>query len=287
MQERGRSVLFILPPVVLVLILGGWWITLGVIALTVLAGIEVFRLLKPAGYPTMPWLGLAIAIAIVIDAAVPTILEGSGTILAAIGILLAAAGAFTRTDPRDGLNAWIGTVFGALYVGLLSFIVRLGTAAPALPAGAVLSFVGSERLWILILILSVWAYDTGAYLFGKTFGQRFGEMTGHEKFLSHISPSKTYAGLLGGLIASSLVVLVGLWAAGQPVLYGLLLGPLVGLAAQCGDLAEIDAQAGGRREGLEQPDPRPRGCPRSGQFVPDGGPRHDPVRDHVPALSRP
>ena len=238
MQERGRSVLFILPPVVLVLILGGWWITLGVIALTVLAGIEVFRLLKPAGYPTMPWLGLAIAIAIVIDAAVPTILEGSGTILAAIGILLAAAGAFTRTDPRDGLNAWIGTVFGALYVGLLSFIVRLGTAAPALPAGAVLSFVGSERLWILILILSVWAYDTGAYLFGKTFGQRFGEMTGHEKFLSHISPSKTYAGLLGGLIASSLVVLVGLWAAGQPVLYGLLLGPLVGLAAQCGDLAE-------------------------------------------------
>ena len=238
MQERGRSVLFILPPVVLVLILGGWWITLGVIALTVLAGIEVFRLLKPAGYPTMPWLGLAIAIAIVIDAAVPTILAGSGTILAAIGILLAAAGAFTRTDPRDGLNAWIGTVFGALYVGLLSFIVRLGTAAPALPAGAALSFVGSERLWILILILSVWAYDTGAYLFGKTFGQRFGEMTGHEKFLSHISPSKTYAGLIGGLIASSLVVLVGLWATGQPVLYGLLLGPLVGLAAQCGDLAE-------------------------------------------------
>jgi phosphatidate cytidylyltransferase len=29
-----------------------------------------------------------------------------------------------------------------------------------------------------------------------------------------------------------------LWCAGQPVLYGLLLGPLVGLAAQTGDLAE-------------------------------------------------
>jgi phosphatidate cytidylyltransferase len=238
MQERGRSVLFILPPVVLVLILGGWWITLGVIALTVLAGIEVFRLLKPAGYPAMPWLGLAIAVAIVVDAAVPTVLAGSGTILAAIGILLAAAGAFTRTDPRDGLNAWIGTVFGALYVGLLAFIVRLGTAGPALPASAPLAVVGSERLWIMILILAVWAYDTGAYLAGKTFGVRFGELIGHEKFLTHISPSKTYAGLLGGVVATTVVALVGLWCAGQPVLYGLLLGPLVGLAAQCGDLAE-------------------------------------------------
>ncbi len=238
MQERGKSVLFIVPPLVLIVILGGVWITLGVIALTILAGIEVFRLLKPAGYPALPWLGLAIAVAIVIDAAVPTILEGSGTILAAIGILLAAAGAFTRTDPRDGLNAWIGTVFGALYIGLLSFIVRLGTAAPAVPAGAPLAVLGSERLWVVILILAVWAYDTGAYLAGKTFGQRFGELIGHEKFLTHISPSKTYAGLVGGLIASTVVVLIGLWCAGQPVLYGLVLGPLVGLAAQCGDLAE-------------------------------------------------
>jgi phosphatidate cytidylyltransferase len=237
-QERGKSVLFIVPPLVLIVILGGVWITLGVIALTILAGIEVFRLLKPAGYPALPWLGLAIAVAIVIDAAVPTILEGSGTILAAIGILLAAAGAFTRTDPRDGLNAWIGTVFGALYIGLLSFIVRLGTAAPAVPAGAPLAVLGTERLWVVILILAVWAYDTGAYLAGKTFGQRFGELIGHEKFLTHISPSKTYAGLVGGLIASTVVVLIGLWCAGQPVLYGLVLGPLVGLAAQCGDLAE-------------------------------------------------
>ncbi|MFI5200492.1 MAG: hypothetical protein ACHQXL_08985, partial [Candidatus Limnocylindrales bacterium] len=74
MQECGRSVLFILPPVVIVLILGGSWITLGVIALTILAGNEVFRLLKPAGYPAMPWLGLAIAVAIVVDAAAPTVL---------------------------------------------------------------------------------------------------------------------------------------------------------------------------------------------------------------------
>jgi len=237
-QERGRSALLFVPPLVVIIILGGWFVTLAVIGLTVLAGIEVFRLLKPAGYPAMPWLGLAIAVAIVVDAAVPTVLVGSGAILAAIGILLAAAGAFTRTDPRDGLNAWVGTVFGALYVGLLSFIVRLGSSAPAVPAGAPLAVLGSERTWVLLLILSVWAYDTGAYLVGRTYGKRLGELIGRERFLGHISPSKTYAGLIGGLIATTVVILVGLWGAGQPILYGLALGPIVGLAAQCGDLAE-------------------------------------------------
>jgi phosphatidate cytidylyltransferase len=237
-RERGRSALLFVPPLIVIVILGGWWITLTVIALTILAGIEVFRLLKPAGFPALPWLGLAIAVAIVIDAAVPTILAGSGAILAAIGILLAAAGAFTRTDPRDGLNAWVGTVFGALYVGLLAFVVRLGAGAPAVPAGAPFALLGSERTWIVILVLAVWAYDTGAYLVGRAYGARLGELIGRERFLEHISPSKTYAGLAGGLVATTIVVLLGLWAAGQPVLYGLVLGPLVGLAAQTGDLAE-------------------------------------------------
>ncbi len=238
MQERGRSALLFVPPLVVIVLLGGWWITVAVVGLTILAGIEVFRLLKPAGFPALPWLGLVIAVAIVIDAAVPTVLAGSGSILAAIGIVLAAAGSFTRTDPRDGLNAWIGTVFGALYVGLLSFVVRLGAGAPAIPASAPLQILGGQRAWVLILILAVWAYDTGAYLVGRTYGRRLGELIGRERFLEQISPSKTYAGLIGGLIATTVVVLLGLWGAGQPVLYGLVLGPLVGLAAQCGDLAE-------------------------------------------------
>ena len=238
MQERGRSALLFVPPLVVIVILGGWWITLAVIALTILAGIEAFRLLKLAGYPALPWLGLAIAVAIVIDAAVPTVLAGSGAILAAIGIVLAAAGSFTRTDPRDGLNAWVGTVFGALYVGLLAFVVRLGAGAPAIPAGAPFEVLGGERAWVMILILAVWAYDTGAYLVGRTWGVRFGQLIGRERFLEHVSPSKTYAGLIGGLIATTLVVLAGLWGSGQPVLVGFILGPLVGLAAQCGDLAE-------------------------------------------------
>ena len=53
---------------------------------------------------------------------------------------------------------------------------------------------------ILLLLLIVWAADTGAYFSGKAFGKR--------KLAPHISPGKTQAGLLGGLIAGPLVALL-------------------------------------------------------------------------------
>ncbi len=121
---------------------------------------------------------------------------------------------------------------------MLGSVVRLGNAAPDLPPGAPLAFLGGERAWVFILILSVWAYDTGAYLVGKTFGVRFGEATGLTKFLTHISPSKTYAGLIGGLVATTIVLAIGLWGVGGPAWQALFIGPIVGLAAQAGDLAE-------------------------------------------------
>ncbi len=40
--------------------------------------------------------------------------------------------------------------------------------------------------------------------------------SGARKFLTHISPSKTYAGLVGGVVASTVVVAVILWASARP-----------------------------------------------------------------------
>ena len=111
-----------------------------------------------------------------------------------------------------------------------AFVVRLGQAAPVVPDGLPLSAIGGERGWILLLVLAVWSYDTGAYLVGKRFGR--------EKFLTHISPSKTYAGLVGGIVATTVVVALMLWGLGQSPLHALALGPLTALAAQAGDLAE-------------------------------------------------
>jgi phosphatidate cytidylyltransferase len=220
----------LVPPLVVALLLGGPWVVAVVLVATVLAAREVFELLTGAGYPSLGWLGIVFAAALVLDAAIVPAIDASGLQLVATGTILAAVGALTRSDPREGLPTWFATVFGAFYASLLGFILRLGHEAPALPAGAPLGVLGADRGWIVLLVLAVWSFDTGAYLVGKRYGQR--------KFLTHISPSKTYAGLIGGIVAATVVsglILVGL---GQPAVTALIVGPLVSLAAQAGDLAE-------------------------------------------------
>jgi phosphatidate cytidylyltransferase len=230
LRQRVISAALLVPPLVVVLAVGGFWIVGLVVVATALAAVEIFRLLRSAGYPSISALGVVLAVGLVLDAAAPKELEASGLILVAVGIILAAVGAFAKRDPREGLPTWFATVFGALYASLLAFVVRLGQAAPEPPAGAPLVALGGERGWILVLILGVWAYDTGAYFVGRRFGRR--------KFLTHISPSKTYAGLVGGLVACTIVVTAIAVGLGEPVAIGLILGPLLAGAAQAGDLAE-------------------------------------------------
>jgi phosphatidate cytidylyltransferase len=230
MRERAISAAVLVPVLLLVLAIGGPVLAVAIALATAVAAVEVFRLLKAAGYPPLPALGTALAVVVVLDAAFPEVLEGSGLLLGAIGIVLVAVAAFTRPDPHDGVAAWVATTFGALYVSLLSFVLRLGHAAPDIPADAPVAWIGAERGWILLLVLAVWSYDTGAYLVGRRFGQT--------RFLTHLSPSKTIEGLVGGVVATTTVVGLLLWAVGQPVLHALALGPLVALSAQVGDFAE-------------------------------------------------
>jgi phosphatidate cytidylyltransferase len=243
MQDRAISAAVLVPVLLIVLLFGGVVFAAAVALITTTAAIEVFRLFRAAGSAPFAALGTALALLVVLDAAFPEVFEGSGMLLAGIGIVLVAVASFTKVDPRDSLQSWMATVFGALYVSLLAFLIRLGMVAPAVPAGAPLGALGAERGWILLLILAVWAYDTGAFLVGKNLGRR--------KFLTHISPSKTIEGLIGGVIASTLVVAVLLWALGQDPRHALVLGPLTALAAQAGDLAEsvIKRAAGAKDSG--------------------------------------
>jgi phosphatidate cytidylyltransferase len=230
LRQRTLSVAVFVPPLLIVLALGEPWFEALIAAFVAVAAWEAMRLLRQAGYAVMPAVGIAGALAVAASVAG---LPGWGSYEAVIvGGVVAVAGiaAFAERDTTVGLAAWMATAFGAVYVGQLGALVRIGQIAPALPAAAPAAQLGAVRGWILLVILIVWFFDTGAYLVGSALGTR--------KFLSHISPSKSYWGVAGGLAASTAVAVAGMWALDQPPAMGLLLGPLVGVAAQAGDLAE-------------------------------------------------
>lgn len=230
MRERAASAAVFVPVLAIAFAVGRPAIVI-VVALAVLgAAIEVFRLLRSAGYPTLPGLGTVFAIALVADAVLPGDLTLGGPLLVAAGLVIVALGAFLRSDPHDGFGAWLATTFGAVYVAQLAFVLWLGRVVPALPPGAPLSGLGAERAWVLLLVLGVWTFDTGAYLVGGRIGG--------PRFMTHVSPSKTYAGLVGGTIAAIVVVALVLGAIGEWPPAALLLGPLIAAAAQAGDLAK-------------------------------------------------
>jgi phosphatidate cytidylyltransferase len=223
------SAIVLVPPLVIALWIGIPALTVVLAVVAALGGIEAYRLLRMAGYPSMSLFGTILAVTIVLEIAAQPGGE-KGLLLIGIGTVLAGVGAFARLDPRDGLVTWIATVFGAIYVGLIGFVLQVAHDAPGVPSDAALSFLTPEQGWVLLLVLGVWSYDTGAYLVGRQIGRH--------KFLTHISPAKSIEGLIGGIVTTTIVTGAMLAALGQQPVGAIILGPLLGLAAQAGDLAE-------------------------------------------------
>ena len=206
--------------------LGGVALSVAIAVLTVLAAREAFALLRAAGHPAArPRVGAA---------------RSSSTRPRCPGGQRLAAHRHRRRPRRGrGLHAArpagrAGDLDGDHLRGDVRKPARFRhpprARGPIPPDTAPLAFLGQERGWIVLLILAVWSYDTGAYLAGRRFGR--------ERFLTHISPSKTYAGLIGGVAATTVVVGLVLAGLGQSPLHAIVLGPLTALAAQAGDLAE-------------------------------------------------
>jgi phosphatidate cytidylyltransferase len=241
LKDRARSLLVLVPAVVLLVAVGQPWFTLGVALLAAGAAWEAFKLLRGAEHEVIASIGILGAVALVLErAAGSTDLTGAGIVVGLV-VVLAGVGAFAWVDTRRGLEAWMTTVFGAMYVGLLAFLVRFWDAAPAVlpgsPLGGIVTpldpgafGIGAGRAWFILLLLTVWSYDTGAFLVGRKIGRH--------KFLTHLSPSKSIEGLVGGIVAATVVGALGFWLLGQSVVVALLFGPLVAIAAQAGDLAE-------------------------------------------------
>jgi len=132
---------------------------------------------------------------------------------------IAGIAAFFLARRATGLGFWSG--FAAVYI-----------IAPCI-ALIWLRFSGENGLGLtLMLFFIVWAADTGAFIFGKAIG---GPKISHA-----LSPSKTWAGIGGGVIGgAALGAGAGLYMIGPgAALAYLLIGAVLGGASVVGDLAE-------------------------------------------------
>ena len=228
-----------------VVVLGGWWFTLALGVMVHLGLLEYFRLarfkgIRPASKTTLVLVQLLLITtqwAHGSDAQA----VGFATDLAAAVLPLSGAAicGWLLLQPLTGSIADIAaSIFGLFYLGFLpSYWIRLRdltdpALAPRLSAwSGHWPHLNSGMVLMLMACFLIVATDIGSYVIGRRYGRRP---------LSPISPGKTVEGALGGvgcagLLGAVFAELLG-WNWGWAV--GALLGVVVALFAQVGDLTE-------------------------------------------------
>ena len=261
LRTRLVTAILLAPLILAIVFLGEPWLSLLVGVVAFLALVEVVALLDAAGYEPPQVLAIVAGMGLTAAGLVAANQDGVGGVVTGVltaldppglvaatlvaAMLLLAIVAFTRPDPRAGFQTWSTSTFGIAYIGLLlpSLVLVAHLAPPGgswtTPVGAF--GLGSGAAWALTLILVVWGYDTGAYFTGRLIGKRH--------LLDHISPSKTVEGLLGGLVLATIAAGVGAFLIGLEPWHPLIIGPVVGVVAQMGDIAEsMLKRAAGRKD---------------------------------------
>jgi phosphatidate cytidylyltransferase len=260
-----------IPVAVVAIYLGGWVLGVLLAAFAALGALELYRLAAAAGIRALELPGALAAAGFVLIAAARPSLAGAAPalwLLAVVLLLLTLLAAiWTRGVDGRPLGAAAVTVFGALYAGgTLAFALFLrhllpDTApafAPLVPAGAGLgaarpgAMTGAALLFFPIAL--TWVNDSFAYFGGRRFGRR--------KLIPAVSPNKTVAGSVAGILGTvpvgalyAALVLEG-WA-GLPFgpVHGALCAALIAVLAQVGDLAEslLKREAGVKDSGALLP----------------------------------
>jgi phosphatidate cytidylyltransferase len=212
LRWRAATALVLAPIALASIALGKWAILLVLLVVIAGAAYELSRALEP-----LPFLAAFGAGALPLLLSIP--FHETGILAGAIAampwaLLWLAAKPETRT-----LRSVLAVLLMSLWVG--APLAHLGLF-PDTRYGVVL---------ILIAVVGPWISDSGAYFAGRLFGR-------HLLFPS-LSPKKTVEGGIGGLLVTMVVV--------APVAYvlldfslieGLLIGAVVSIASQSGDLFE-------------------------------------------------
>lgn len=217
---------------VAIIYLGGAPLATMLAVLAALAAWELCRIARAGGAEPFD------VAAIVAAAAVPLIVHGTHlrvlvpawthAVIAMLAVFAAAI--FLRGPERRPLVAASVTIVAVAYVSLIAYVYALRYEDYVVDAR------GGTALAMLPILLT-WATDVGAYAFGRMFGRR--------KLIPSVSPGKTVAGAVGGLVLSVVISLAYvrwlLHPLAQLVLTtsgAIMFGVVVSVVAQVGDLFE-------------------------------------------------
>ncbi len=218
-------------PVILALLwFGGWVLFGGLILIVGAASYEMHRMLAGAGMRPLSLLSLALSLDFLVAACLPNwntpLIEGGISLL----LLLSCTWFLVARKTLDGsLVDWALTLAIPFYIGWpLSFFLRL--------RGDQIGF-SPGFWWVLVVLVGVWAFDSAAFFTGRFLGRH--------KLATLVSPSKTWEGVIGGTIgAVAVAVLITQLSLlmpqplNVPFHHVIILGLLISVAGQVGDLAE-------------------------------------------------
>jgi phosphatidate cytidylyltransferase len=211
---------------------------------------EFYRIARAAGSHPLDDAGIALAglIPLTVHASYLGVFTVQPGMWALVVLLILGASIWLRGVEGRPLAAVSTTVLGVVYTaGMLSFgyairyhdsvmgydvvgakHVAFGMLGMRIPPGGVL---------LVFPLVITWASDIGAYFVGRAIGGR--------KLLPSVSPGKTVAGAVGGLVTSMIVSLLyarAVLAPGASLGFtpwgALLFGGIISVAAQVGDLFE-------------------------------------------------
>ncbi|MDI7260264.1 MAG: phosphatidate cytidylyltransferase [Thermodesulfobacteriota bacterium] len=186
-KKKVWTALLIIPPFVLLIALGpSILFTLMVLITTLLGLLEFFNLALPQSgrIERLIGIGLGLILSILFSYGEARILSPllALTLLILSVLFMATSRNLSSVIPNLGV-----TFFGIFYVGfLLSHIILIRNQTDG-------------RIWVLFLIITIWA--------GDIFALFSGTLLGRHKLYPKISPNKTYEGLVGAILGS---VIIGL-----------------------------------------------------------------------------
>ncbi len=241
---RVATALVAIPIVVGAIWLGGWAFYAFVALISIGALMEFYWLAEKKGAHPNKVIGVAAALLLPVLMAMdlttslmyPELMR-SGDLLvsrlleiALLGALLMLLGAVTllwetfRTRGSALLNV-TATLGGIIYVPLLlSSLVGLRFHFHESPGRGIAN--------VLMVLVTIWICDSAAYYCGRAFGRH--------KLFERVSPKKTWEGAIGGLVFSVVALLAARywWLAWLTLPNAIVIGAIVGIFGQIGDLAE-------------------------------------------------